>query len=76
VAGPSLDGLEAFDKVMQEFMHATNVRAGQLTVLKGGWLMWPGRYTFGGPKIKPGSLFRIASCSKALTVAQSDQGRP
>jgi CubicO group peptidase (beta-lactamase class C family) len=73
VAGPSLDGLEAFDEVMQEFMHGNHVRAGQLTILKGGWLMLAHAYTFGGPPIKPGTLFRIASCSKAFTCGAIQQ---
>jgi CubicO group peptidase (beta-lactamase class C family) len=73
VSGPGLDGLNDFDAAMQEFMHGNKVRAGQLTILNGGWLMLAHAYTFGGPTVTAGSLFRIASCSKAFTCAAIQQ---
>src|SRR5262249_26589277 len=71
VAGPAEKGLDAFDLAIQEFMHANHVRAGQLTILKDGLLALSHGYTydFGSTHVTPGSLFRIASCSKAFTCA-------
>jgi len=72
VAGSELDGLGAFDLAVQEFMHQNHVRAGQLTILKDGFGVLQHGYTYASsdfPRVKPGTLFRIASCSKAFTCA-------
>lgn len=69
--GPAEKGLDAFDLAIQEFMRANHVRAGQLTILKDGLLALSHAYAydFGSDHVTPGSLFRIASCSKAFTCA-------
>ena len=64
-------GLGAFDIAVQEFMHANHVRAGQLTIVKDGFVVLDHGYTFDFPGVHviPGTLFRITSCSKAFTSA-------
>jgi CubicO group peptidase (beta-lactamase class C family) len=74
VDGPEVPGLDAFDLLVQKFMHANHVRAGQLTILKNGLPLLMHAYTYpmgdaGFTHTKPSSLFRIASCSKAFTCA-------
>lgn len=74
VDGPEVSGLDAFDLLVQKFMHSNHVRAGQLTILKSGLPLLMHAYTYpmgdaGFTHTKPGSLFRIASCSKAFTCA-------
>jgi CubicO group peptidase (beta-lactamase class C family) len=62
--------LTQFDKAMEDFFRANEVRAGQLTILKGGVKKFEHAYTLSYPPYpitQVDSLFRIASISKAFT---------
>ncbi len=64
--------LTEFDKAIENFCRANNVRAGQLTILKGGIKKFEHGYTLAEPLYpitQVDSLFRIASVSKAFTCA-------
>jgi CubicO group peptidase (beta-lactamase class C family) len=76
VEGPAQPGLESFDLAVQRFMHANQIRAGQLSILNNGIGILMHAYTFASssyPRTHPSSLFRIASCSKAYTCAAITQ---
>jgi N-acyl-D-amino-acid deacylase len=64
--------LAAFDRAVAELMAAWGVPGAQLAVAKDGRLVLDRGYGFGdveaGEPVQPGSRFRIASVSKALTA--------
>lgn len=57
-------GPELFDQAMQKFMTERNIKAGTLTVSRGGKLLWSQGY---GAKVD--DPFRIASLTKPITAA-------
>lgn len=64
--------LTSIHNLMKAFMQAHNVRAGALAIRKGASLKLACGYTWaepGYPQTQPGSLFRLASVSKAFTCA-------
>lgn len=64
------DGLEGFDRAMEEFVRRHGIRASALAVAKDGRLVHARGYTWAErdyPTTEPTSLFRIASCSKPIT---------
>jgi len=70
--GASPDQGRALDAVIRDFMQRHGVRAGQLAVARAGRVLFERGYTYAGEafgEVGPGSLFRIASLSKAFTAA-------
>jgi CubicO group peptidase (beta-lactamase class C family) len=70
VTGPAAEGLSPFDEYMRNLMQSNQVRAGSLAIVKDGRLVFAHGYTWAEgdyPVTQPGSLFRVASCSKPLT---------
>jgi CubicO group peptidase (beta-lactamase class C family) len=72
VTGHAVPALAAFDRAVAELMAAWGVPGAQLAVAKDGRLVLDRGYGFGdveaGEPVQPGSRFRIASVSKALTA--------
>lgn len=65
-------GLGALDAAVKEFMQANGVRAGQLSVAKGGSMKAQRAYTWADedyPVTQTGTLLRMASLSKMFTNA-------
>lgn len=72
VTGDASPSLRAIDDRVQRFMEQYSVRAGSLTILKAGTIVFQHAYTWappGYPTTQPLSLFRVASNSKAFTSA-------
>ncbi len=70
--GGHVPSLTAFDDAMAGFMQTNGVRVGALAILNDGKLEFSRAYTWAEPGYsitQPGSLFRLASCSKAFTCA-------
>ncbi len=72
VTGRAVPELAAFDRAVAELMATWGVPGAQLSVAKDGRLVLDRGYGFGdieaGEPVQPGSRFRIASVSKALTA--------
>jgi CubicO group peptidase (beta-lactamase class C family) len=76
VTGTASSQFAAFDEKMKQFMQNRGVRAAALAIAKNGAPMFSRGYTWAEesyPTTQPGSLFRLASVSKAFTCAAIGQ---
>ena len=73
VTGPSVAGLENFDKLMTSFVKTHRVVGATLAVVRKGKIVYARGFGYsdvaGGKPVQPDSLFRIASISKPITSA-------
>jgi CubicO group peptidase (beta-lactamase class C family) len=70
--GSDVPNLSRIDAAVENFMKTYAVRAGQVAVVRNGTTVYSRGFTWGEPWYaitQPGSLMRIASCSKAFTCA-------
>jgi CubicO group peptidase (beta-lactamase class C family) len=71
LTGMEVKAFTEFDEAVQLYMKAHDVRAGALSMVRDGRLVYARAYTFAEPDYpitQPTSLFRVASCSKSLTA--------
>lgn len=73
VTGDALPGLEHLDRAMQEVLREQRLVGGSFAVAKDGRLLFARGYGFANlgarEPVQPGTLFNIASCTKAFTGA-------
>ncbi len=67
-----LNGMEAFDKIIEQFMQKWLIRGASVSLVKDGRLIYTKGYGYSdvenGVKSQPSHLFRIASVSKLITA--------
>jgi CubicO group peptidase (beta-lactamase class C family) len=69
--GTAYAAMVPFDDYMRAFMSQYGIRAGELSIVKSGKLIYTRGYTWAEsdyPQTQTTSLFRIASCSKPITA--------
>jgi len=73
VTGPHVAGLESFDNLMTSFIRKHKVPGATLAVVRGGKIVYARGFGYADPasdeRMRPDSLFRIASLSKPITSA-------
>ena len=73
VTGRLVAGMESFDDLMISFITKHRVPGGTLAVVRGGRIVYARGFGYADPstgeKMRPDSLFRIASVSKPITAA-------